>query len=452
MRATHAPAAGYGAFDRGVRPVGPDTTRPSAESPTDPALGRALSSTAAALLAERFLRAAAGVVAGVGVRDLHVRHAAGRIREGQRQPDGGVHGERPGAVRQVLRRLPVHADRLDREHDVLDVDLVGVARLATHDHAARHRAGDVLPGRVARVADAVPQRGEGAAAQIQVPRAGAGWIRVERALVDDGGDDRLAAVGDLGAGPAVIDGLEVRAARAGDGREVGREGDVLHGVRVHAARLVPAVAAGRAIAEAVLAGPLAEVVPGERGVAVERPPARRRERALRRAGAGAARAGGPARGPGPARPDGAAGAGRAAGRARAAGGHRAAGGRRAAGRARAARGDRAAGAGGAAAVADPRDRGDRRVIIAAAGVGAVAEADARSGRDGRVVRQRRHRQRRAGGGLAGAPEAGDRGLIQVDDDGPARGRAAARVADRHVGAVAGAPVTGRGDGGRRRAR
>src|SRR5439155_18197343 len=113
-----------------------------------------------------------------------------------------------------------------------------------------------------------------------------------RAFVDHGRDDDGAVLpGYLDAFAAVA--LGVEAVLSGDGREVrGRRragaGDVLDGVGGVVRGAV--VTAGRAVAAAVLRGPLREVVPGERSVARVV-----RQRALRRsaatsAGAAAARA------------------------------------------------------------------------------------------------------------------------------------------------------------------
>ena len=129
----------------------------------------------------------------------------------------------------------------------------------------------LVPRRVARrVAELV----EHVDAQIQVPVGVVGAGRVVAvaavgALVDDRRDDRLAVLpGDLHALSAVR--LGVEAVLAGDGGEVGvlgraGVGDVLDGVDL--AALGPVVAASGAVAAAVLGGPLAEVVVGERAVA-----------------------------------------------------------------------------------------------------------------------------------------------------------------------------------------
>src|SRR6201999_2809389 len=128
----------------------------------------------------------------------------------------------PGAVGEVRGGGAIDGHALDREHHVLDVDLIGVPRLDAHDDAARHRAGDVLPGRPGGIADAEAERVEGGAAQIEVAIrvGGAGRVGVFRAPVDDRDDHRLAAVADLRAGAAAVDGVEVAAVRAGDGREI----------------------------------------------------------------------------------------------------------------------------------------------------------------------------------------------------------------------------------------
>src|SRR3569832_1297381 len=175
------------------------------------------------------------------------------------------------ALRVGARGAGAGAHRDDGEQLVLDVDLAPrrVAVDAQHD-AARDGAGDVLPGGVLGVAGRVAQRRPGGVAEVQVAGGvrGAGRVlaAVVGALVDDGDDDRLAAVRDLRAGAAVIDGVEV--VHAGDGGEGGGGRDVRDGVRALPVRLGADVAAGRAVAQVVLVAALAERVVRERARAV----------------------------------------------------------------------------------------------------------------------------------------------------------------------------------------